>query len=132
MNRSTRTLSLLGAAAMAFAVTACGGDDSGSGSDYCDLVTSAEEDFSSLDPTDPENADAMKDVVDRFNEIADAAPEDVQEDWRTFADGYQAMSEIDMTDPAAMEELEGLEGLDAAMQNVTEHISEECDLAVEM
>ncbi|WP_157552641.1 hypothetical protein [Jiangella gansuensis] len=128
MSRFTRTVSVLGAGAMALALTACGGDDS---SEYCDLITDTEEDFSSAlsgDPTDPENSDVMQDLADRMNEIADAAPDDVQGDWEYAAEAFQAFTEIDPEDPASLEGMEQYADMDTRMQNISDQVSEECDI----
>jgi hypothetical protein len=115
---------MLGAvAAVVLALTACGSD--GSGSEYCDLITNAEEDDSlaDADPTDPE---AMDDIAATFREITDAAPDDIKGDWETVTAGFEAFSSGETpTDPEAGADM------DAAFTNIEQHVQDECDLELQ-
>lgn len=130
MKRMTKAVSMLGAAAVALSLTACGGD---SGSDYCDELESVNDEFSAAGDamSDPE---AMSDMVDSFQGIADAAPDDVKGDWDALVEAMSVMSEIDMTDPEAMsdpetmEKLEGLEDVQTNSDNIVQHAQDECDV----
>lgn len=124
MTRSTKTVPMLAAVAAAvLALTACSSDDSGS--EYCDLITNAEEDDSlaDADPTDPE---AMDEITSTFREITDAAPEDIQGDWETVTAAFEAMSAGEApTDPEAGADM------DTAFSNIEEHVQSECDIELQ-
>ncbi|PZF83159.1 hypothetical protein [Jiangella anatolica] len=116
MTRSTRTASLLGAAAaLVLGLSACGG---GGDSEYCDLLSSAEED-SALADADPSDPEALEDANDRVQEIIDAAPDDVRGDWETF--------QTALSDPEAAQEGDPTEAL-TALENIQQHAQDECDL----
>jgi hypothetical protein len=121
MTRSTRTVPMLGAlAAAVLAVTACGSD--GSGSEYCDIITNAEEDDSlaDADPTDPE---AMEQITTTFRDITDAAPDDIKGDWETVTAAFESMSTGEApSDPEAGADVE------TAFTNIEEHVQSECDI----
>ncbi|TDD69480.1 hypothetical protein E1262_12615 [Jiangella aurantiaca] len=119
MTRSTRTASLLGAAAaLVLGLTACSG---GGDSEYCDLLNSAQEDtsFADADPTDPE---AMEEFNNQLQEVVDAAPDDLKGDWETFQSALEAMS-----DPEAAAEQDP-EAATTAMENIEQHAQDECDI----
>ena len=100
--------------------SACASSDSGS--DYCDLITNAEEDSSlaDVDPTDPEG---MEQLTSTFRDIADAAPDDIAGDWETVADGFEAFaSEEPPTDESLAADM------DTALQNIEQHVQDECDI----
>ncbi|TDC46211.1 hypothetical protein E1212_27400 [Jiangella ureilytica] len=124
MIRTTRTVPMLGAlAAVVLALTACGSDSSGS--EYCDLITNAEEDDSlaDADPTDP---DAMEEITATFREITDAAPDDVKGDWETVTASFEAFSSGEMpSDPEASADM------DTAFSNIEEHVQSECDIELQ-
>lgn len=121
MTRSTRTASMLGAAAaLVLALTACSGGDSGS--EYCDLITDAEDNNSlaEADPTDPE---VMEEIASTFREITDAAPDDIKGDWETVTAGFESFSSGEATpDPEASADME------TAFTNIGEHVESECDI----
>jgi hypothetical protein len=107
------------AAALVLALTACSSD---SGSEYCDLITNAEED-SSLADADPSDPEGMEQLTSTFREIADAAPDDIQGDWETVADGFEAFSaEEPPTDDSAFADME------TALSNIEQHVQDECDI----
>ncbi|SDT73191.1 hypothetical protein [Jiangella sp. DSM 45060] len=119
MSRSTRSASLLGAAAaLVLGLTACSSDDGG---EYCDLLSAAEDDSSlaDADPTDPE---AMEEFSNRIQEIVDAAPDDIKGDWETFASSLEAASDPESVDEDAMTETM------TALENITQNVQDECDI----
>ncbi|WP_147375188.1 hypothetical protein [Jiangella rhizosphaerae] len=119
MTRSTRSASLLGAAAaLVLGLTAC---SSGGDSEYCDLLRSAEEDTSLAD-ADPTDAEAMEEFSSRIQEIVDAAPDDVKGDWETFQSAMDAVS-----DPEAAAEQDPEAAL-TATENISQHAQDECDI----
>lgn len=120
MSRSTRSASLLGAAAaLVLGLTACS-DDSGGG-EYCDLLSAAEDDSSlaDADPTDPE---AMEEFSNRIQEIVDAAPDDIKGDWETFSSSLEAAADPESVDEDAMTETM------TALENITQNVQDECDI----
>ncbi|SEF09894.1 hypothetical protein [Jiangella alba] len=119
MSRSTRSASLLGAAAaLVLGLTACSSDGGG---EYCDLLNAAEDDSSlaDADPTDPE---AMEEFSNRIQEIVDAAPDDIKGDWETFASSLEAASDPESVDEDAMTETM------TALENITQNVQDECDI----
>ena len=125
MARSTKTVPMLAAVAAAvLALSACSSDD-GSGSEYCDLITDADENdaLADADPTDPE---AMDEITSTFREITDAAPDDIQGDWETVTSAFEAMSSGEApTDPEAGADI------DTAFTNIEEHVQSECDIELQ-
>lgn len=127
MSRLKKTVSLLGAGALAMSMAACGGDDS---QEYCDLLEDSNNQFSELDPTDPEAQDEVQGVL---NDVVDAAPDEVRDDWELFADTYEEMVNIDPSDQEAMEALQERQGeFEEATARISEHAQEECDLDLGM
>lgn len=118
MTRSTRTVPMLGAAAaLVLALTACSSDSGGS--EYCDLIDTAAEDATLAD-ADIEDPEAMEQLNGTITEIADAAPDDIKGDWEIFADSMAAMAapEPPAEDPGIM----------TAIENIDQHVQEECDI----
>ncbi|NED99483.1 hypothetical protein [Phytoactinopolyspora halotolerans] len=117
-----RFTAVAGAAALALPLVACGGDDG----DYCDLISGVRDDYSG---TDAPEGDDMQEALDRFQEIADAAPSDVQEDWQTLVDGMEAFADPEGMAEMDQDELTELsEQMDPATESVETHVLEECDI----
>ncbi|MBB5787974.1 hypothetical protein [Jiangella mangrovi] len=120
MTRTTRTVPMLGAAAaLVLALTACSSD---SGSEYCDLISGAEENSSltEADPTDPE---AMDEITSTFRDITDAAPDDIKGDWETLTSAFESFAAGEApTDP------ESTADMDTALENIEQHVQDECDI----
>ena len=128
-------------------LTGCGGD----GDDYCDTLSSARDDFSAVGSGDIDSIDDFRDVT---SDLADSAPDEVADDWRTiqkaFEDLESAMDEVgvSMEDLDAMsadgempdgvdqedlmalgEELQGIgDGINESGDAITEHPKESCDI----
>lgn len=114
MSRSTRTASLLGAAAaLVLGLTACssGGDDS----EYCDLLS----DDSALAELDPTDEAAMEEASNRIQEVVDAAPDDIKGDWETFAGILEDPEAAATGDP---------EEFTTALENIEQNVQDECDI----
>ncbi|HEY9411379.1 MAG TPA: hypothetical protein VIP77_17505 [Jiangellaceae bacterium] len=120
MTRLKTLSAALGAGVLALSLTACGG-----GSDYCDLLKSADEEFGSISP-DASDSETMDAMVGKMEEIADAAPSEVSEDWQSLADAFKALAEAG-DDPSSIDP-EAFGDLDAASTNVSEHAKSECDI----
>src|SRR5262245_9205389 len=90
-----RTVVLLVAAAFALGgLTSCsGGDDK-----YCGLLKDAESDKTFTDTDNLGDPKAMEKVTAKFKEISDAAPSDVQDEWKTLSDAMELVSK----DPAKL------------------------------
>lgn len=114
------------AAALTFALSACGG-----GSEYCDLLESADSELNDLSAESLSDPEALSDAQSRFQEIADAAPDDVQETWQNAADAIQLLVDADgdftSIDPEAAEELASM---DSDMTVLEESAQEECDIDI--
>jgi hypothetical protein len=87
-----RILSAVAAAALGLTLlTACGGDsgsDSAGGGDYCNDLKSAKKEVDALKGGD------LKDIektVDTMHELADEAPSEVKDDWKTLVDGVDKL-----------------------------------------
>ncbi|NED94983.1 hypothetical protein G1H11_06620 [Phytoactinopolyspora alkaliphila] len=119
MNRMKTAVSVFGAAALTMSLAACGGGD-----DFCDT---AEQEFGSLDLNAMGNVmgdpDAAGEFADSARTVADAASGDAAEAWNTLADAMETLSEMDMSDPESMADVDmsALENLDqAALQESLE------------
>lgn len=66
------------------ALSACSGADK----EYCDKVKDLGNDFMSQASSGKAGENAAK-----FQEVADVAPDDVKDDWQTFADAMKALDE---------------------------------------
>src|SRR5690625_5129878 len=121
MARLRRTAGLASAALLTFTLTACGG------SDYCDLIDSADDDIGQLSTEDIADPEALGPAADRLQEIANAAPDEVADQWQTMADAFQALvdAEGDMT-AIDEETLSDMQTMDPAP--LEENVQEECDI----
>ena len=76
-----RLTSLLAASVLgASLLTGCSG---GSSDDYCESLKQTKKDFDSLETGDFDNFDEL---TDKFDDIADKAPDEVEDDWKVLAD----------------------------------------------
>jgi hypothetical protein len=119
MNRFTTTAAILGAAALTLSLAACGGSDG-----YCDLL---EESGSALmNASSFSDPDAAANVAGTIREIADAAPNDIADDWRAMADAMETLADLDMSDPEALSQLDELGDLAGISGRVQQHAISEC------
>ncbi|RAW18622.1 hypothetical protein [Phytoactinopolyspora halophila] len=128
MSRTKKITVLLGSTALALSLTACGGGD-----EYCDLIEEYEANASSME--DMADQDAAVDMAEETRAIADAAPDDIAEDWNTVADAMDKLAnfdpeDADMEDPDSMGPLENLDELEQAGTNVEEHVQDNCDVSL--
>ena len=110
-----RTLAVI--AALPLLLTACGGDsgDKASGGDYCNDLKSAKKEVDALKGGD------LKDIqktVDTMHELADEAPDEIQDDWKTLVDGVDKLvaalkkAGLDDEDMATLQSGQMPEGVD--------------------
>ncbi len=129
MNRVSKAASIFGAATIALSLTACGGDSS----EYCDEIESVQSDFSNMEES-MSSPDDMSGMADSIQSIADAAPDDVQEDWNTLAEALSTISDLDMEDPESMqdpevaEQMEELGNMDSTVSDLNDQVQDECDI----
>lgn len=135
-------------------LSGCGGDSGGgsdsgdSGGDYCGLIEEAQGKFADFDSADP-TIDDFKDLEAQVNEVADAAPEEIQSDWEQLGSVVsdlvstlegtgiptdeplsEAASEIP---PKEQKELmaplmEDIQSMQETQQAVSDHVKKECDI----
>jgi hypothetical protein len=108
-------------------VAACGG---GSTAAFCDQVQGLETQFEDLDMTDPEG---FAGVVDEFDAIE--PPAEIADEWARTIEALRALSEIDFTDPAAIDQLQALEDqfptLEADSEVISQYLETECGVTPE-
>lgn len=75
-----KTLAFAGVLLVAGSLTACGGDG-GSDSDYCNDLKAASTKYKDVGSGD---VAALEDAFKTFHELADEAPSDIKNDWKTF------------------------------------------------
>lgn len=89
-------------------VTACGSDSD----EFCKQVEEADTAPSAdLDPAE---------IQAKFDEIAESAPDDLQDD-------FDVLSEIDLTDPASLDP-DSADEITQAVDNITKYAQDECDV----
>lgn len=128
MTTLRRIAGITSAAALTFTLAACGG-----GSEYCDLIEQANEDFAGANATEAfEDPERLVEYQESFQNIADAAPEEVKETWQGTADVFQLLVDADgdltAIDPA---DAEGLTNMAADMESIATNVQEECDIDME-
>jgi hypothetical protein len=111
-------------ALLGLSATACG-DDGGSSAaieDFCAGFEDINERFEDVDLTDPE---ALQEALDLMRQLD--PPEAVADDYATVLEGFEALSNIDITDPAAVAEVEEqLPEAEEAFSAVGRFVDEEC------
>jgi hypothetical protein len=126
-----RTLSAL--AALGILVAAgCGDDDGGDGTaeggggsteEFCAGFIAVNEEFADVDPTT--DADAYDDAVEALRELD--PPEEIVDDYATVIDGFEALADIDPTDPEAGDQIaEQVPGAEEAFTALDDFLSREC------
>lgn len=132
---------------MAAVLSGCGSDTDA----YCDALEDMQEKYGSADVADLDNLD---DVSSTFENLADEAPSEVEDDWQTLNDGVQdlksALEDADIdTDDLDDLDLEDLRDqldedqlqnlvtswqqlqspeMKEAGENMADHAEEECDV----
>jgi hypothetical protein len=152
-----RILSAVAAAALGLGLlTACGDDGGGSagGGDYCDDLKAAKKELDSIGDGD---FSKLQEATDRMHDLADEAPEEIQDDWEVFVDSIDkllaALDKAGLTgeDMANLQsgqlpdgvDMEALQDLMAELQkldtpefeeaadNINKHAKDECDIDLE-
>jgi hypothetical protein len=153
-----RILSMAAAAALGLSLfTACGGDDGGgsAGSDnYCDDLKAAKK---NLDTIEGGDLSSLEDTADQIHKLRDEAPDEIKDDWKVLADGFdkiiaafkkagldeedianlqsgQLPDDVDMEElQAAMTEIQDLGGeeFEKAGDNISKHAKDECGIDLE-
>ena len=85
-----RILSAVAAAALGLGLlTACGDDGGGSaGGDYCDDLKAAKKELDSIGDGD---FSKLQEATDRMHDLADEAPDEIQDDWEVLVDGIDKL-----------------------------------------
>src|SRR5690606_27657347 len=99
-------------------------DDGGSASDYCAALEEMGNDFLSGMNAAPGEGDSQ--FAEQLQGIAAVAPAEIAEDWQALADMYETISDIDLTDPDAVAELDAMGDIDQAGQRIQQHVQDEC------
>ncbi|HLT69837.1 MAG TPA: hypothetical protein VKZ72_06705 [Acidimicrobiales bacterium] len=120
-----RLLGAVTVAALALTAAACGDDDDSSA--FCDEMREVDAELQATDPTTDEGFQA---ALDRLREVE--PPPEIEEAWATFLDAYQALADVDTSDPEAIDALdtEQLAGAEQAWNEIADHLEEECGLEV--
>ena len=120
-----RLLGAVTVAALALTAAACGDDDDSSA--FCDEMREVDAELQATDPTTDEGFQA---ALDRLREVE--PPPEIEEAWATFLDAYQALADVDTSDPEAIHALdtEQLAGAEQAWNEIADHLEEECGLEV--
>jgi protein subunit release factor A len=105
----------------------CGDDASGASpeeiQEFCDGFNEINEQFSNANlVADP---DALQEALEMLRDLD--PPEDIAEEYADVLDGFQALSEIDITDQRAVERVqEELPAAEEAFSTVGEFVEDEC------
>jgi hypothetical protein len=105
----------------------CGGDDDDSTSsesieEFCDGFNEVNERFSEIDVTDP---DALENALDMLRDLD--PPKEIVDEYQTVLDGFQRLSEIDITNQNEVAEVqEELPDAEEAFNTVGQFVEDEC------
>jgi hypothetical protein len=105
----------------------CGGDDDDSTSSesiqqFCDGFNEVNERFSDIDVTD---AGALENALDMLRDLD--PPQAIADEYQTVLDGFQRLSEIDITDQNEVAEVqEDLPDAEEAFNTVGQFVEDEC------
>jgi hypothetical protein len=105
----------------------CGGDDddgtsSESIEEFCDGFNEVNERFSNIDVTDPGE---LENALDMLRDLD--PPEQIADEYQTVLDGFQRLSEIDITDQNEVAEVqEDLPDAEEAFNTVGQFVEDEC------
>jgi len=119
-----RRLGALALALPALVAAACGDDGGGA---FCAEMREVDAELREVDPT---SAEGVERALDRLREVDPLA--EIEEAWTTFLDTYQALADVDVSDPEAIGSLdaERLERADEAWDEIADHLREECGIDV--
>ena len=105
----------------------CGGDDDAGTSsesieEFCDGFNEVNERFSNIDVTDPGE---LENALDMLRDLD--PPEQIADEYQTVLDGFQRLSEIDITDQNEVAEVqEDLPDAEEAFNTVGQFVEDEC------
>lgn len=121
-----RALGVAAAPALLLTAAACSdGDDDGGGDDaasFCDSFKELDERYSGIDDPTDEDFDAAIDAVTELD-----PPAEIEDDWNTMIEAFRSFSEIDVSDPEELADLDFTEA-EAASDRVDAFLSEECGI----
>jgi hypothetical protein len=105
----------------------CGGDDDDSTSseateEFCDGFNEVNEQFSDIDVT---NRGELENALNMLRDLD--PPEDIADEYETVLDGFERLSEIDITDQNEVAEVqEDLPDAEEAFNTVGQFVEDEC------
>jgi Asp-tRNA(Asn)/Glu-tRNA(Gln) amidotransferase C subunit len=104
----------------------CGGDDDSTSSEaideFCDGFNDVNEQFSDINVTDP---GALDEALDMLRDLD--PPEEIADEYEKVLEGFERLSEIDITDRNAVAEVqEELPEAEEAFNTVGEFVEDEC------
>jgi Asp-tRNA(Asn)/Glu-tRNA(Gln) amidotransferase C subunit len=104
----------------------CGGDDDSTSSEaideFCDGFNEVNEQFSNINVTDP---GALENALDMLRDLD--PPEEIADEYEKVLEGFQRLSEIDITDRNAVAEVqEDLPEAEEAFNTVGEFVEDQC------
>lgn len=123
MSKMTRGVHVTSAVALTLSLSACGGGD------YCGAIEDSVDRLSGWESAEF-NPEIFSDLADVYQDVADAAPEDVQADWQTAADSFSQLAETEDIESMDDEAMEAVDELDSAFQNITQSALDECDISI--
>ncbi|MGH9229900.1 MAG: hypothetical protein ACRD07_14450 [Acidimicrobiales bacterium] len=118
-----------GVAVVGLLMAAGCGDNDGSGAsseeidEFCDGFNEINDQFSNINPVaDPE---ALQEALDMLRDLE--PPEEIADAYEEVLNGFERLSEIDITDPNAVAEVrEDLPDAEEAFNTVADFVDEEC------
>jgi hypothetical protein len=104
----------------------CGGDDDSTSSEaideFCDGFNEVNEQFSNINVTDP---GALEDALDMLRDLD--PPAEIADEYEKVLEGFEKLSEIDITDRNAVAEVqEDLPDAEEAFNTVGQFVEDEC------
>jgi Asp-tRNA(Asn)/Glu-tRNA(Gln) amidotransferase C subunit len=104
----------------------CGGDDDSTSSEaineFCDGFNEVNDQFSDINVTDP---GALDNALDMLRDLD--PPEEIADEYEKVLEGFERLSEIDITDRNAVAEVqEDLPEAEEAFNTVGEFVEDEC------
>jgi hypothetical protein len=122
----TKLVPMVGALALTFSVTACGG-----GSEYCDALENSNDTVGAIVDIDPTDSAAVDDAVAAFQDIADVAPDEVDADWDLFMDVFGRLQDPEAAqNPDALADVD-IESFQESMDKIETHAMDECEIDIQ-
>ncbi|MDO9379567.1 MAG: hypothetical protein Q7T56_12025 [Nocardioidaceae bacterium] len=134
-------VALVGSALTTLLLTACGG-----GNAYCDQIKASQDDIGNISSVQDVTVGDLETAADRFDDIAEEAPDDVKSEWEKTASTLDKMTEAfddagaesssklveAAADPKFAEAAQAISGdltaLTTDMQSITTNVQDECDI----